>query len=88
MPFDASRWYSAAGIRPPRPAMRRDAKRHGRSLNAEILDLLTDEARLALRRLEMKRHLPELRKLREEIARKHPTRLDCTALIREDRDSR
>jgi len=53
--------------------MRRDAKRHGRSLNAEILDLLTDE---------------ELRKLREEIARKHPTRLDCTALIREDRDSR
>jgi len=68
--------------------MRRDAKRHGRSLNAEILDLLTDEARLALRRLEMKRHLPELRKLREEIARKYPTRLDSTALIREDRDSR
>ncbi len=68
--------------------LQKSAKSNGRSLNAEILSILTDELNLAIRRLEMKRSLPELTKLRQEIAAKHPVQINSVDLIREDRDSR
>jgi plasmid stability protein len=68
--------------------LKRDAKQHGRSLNAEILDALGDKTTLALRRMRMKREIKDFKKVREEISRKYPSLLDSTDLIREDRDSR
>ena len=64
------------------------AQSHGQSLNGEILSLLSREAELETRRLEMQRNLPRFVKLVDRIARKHPTKLDSTDLIREDRDLR
>ncbi len=68
--------------------LKESAKGHGRSLNAEILAILTDEDGWARRRVAMAQALPELRRMREEIARKYPHAPDSTELIREDRDSR
>lgn len=68
--------------------LRRDAKRHGRSLNAEILAMLADKADMARRRASAAKALEELAKLREEIAREYPNQPDSADLIREDRDSR
>ncbi len=68
--------------------LKQDAKRHRRSINAEILAMLADRAEMARRRAEAAKVIAELRKLREEIARKHPAQLDSVALIREDRDNR
>lgn len=65
-------------------ALRRDAERSGRSLNAEILAMIADRnhtrrtRRAAMRRID---------KLREEIARKFPNQPDSVDLIREDRES-
>lgn len=64
------------------------AEKHGRSLNGEVLSILSDGTSLALRRLEMKRDLARFRKLRDGIAGRYPTGLDSAALIREDRESR
>lgn len=64
------------------------ARNHGHSLNGEILSLLSREAELEARRLEMQRNLPRFVKLVDRIARKRPTRLDSVDLIREDRDLR
>lgn len=64
------------------------ARSNGRSFNGEVLSILSDEAKLALRRIEMRRDLPRFRKFRDKLARKTPSRLDSVALIREDRDSR
>jgi plasmid stability protein len=68
--------------------LRRDAKRHGRSLNAEVLAMLADKAEMARRRAEAAKAMQEIGKLREEIARKYPNQPDSVALIREDRESR
>jgi plasmid stability protein len=68
--------------------LKQDAKRHRRSLNAEILALLADKADMARRRAQAARVIPELRRLRAEIARKYPPQPDSADLIREDRDSR
>jgi len=68
--------------------LRQDAKRNRRSLNAEILAMLSDKAEMARRRAEAAKVIPELRKIREEIARKYPNQPDSVDLIREDRDSR
>lgn len=68
--------------------LRRSAKSHRRSLNAEILAMLSDEDAWTRRRLEIGKTLPELRRMREEIARKYPNAPDSVELIREDRDSR
>ncbi|HEV2425733.1 MAG TPA: Arc family DNA-binding protein [Terriglobia bacterium] len=64
------------------------ARNHGQSLNGEILSLLSREAKLESRRLDMQRNLPRFVKLVDEIASKHPTRLNSTDLIREDRELR
>jgi len=66
----------------------RFARRHGRSLNAEILTILADKAEMTRRRAEAAKVIPRLRKLREEIDRKYPNQPDSVNLIREGRDSR
>jgi plasmid stability protein len=68
--------------------MKESAKRRGRSLNAEILAILSDEDGWTRRRLAIAETIPELRRMREEIARKYPNAPDSVELIREDRDSR
>ncbi|HUI40449.1 MAG TPA: Arc family DNA-binding protein [Terriglobia bacterium] len=68
--------------------MQERAKSHALSLNAEVLDILSREAELERRRLEMQRNLPAFFKLVDRIARKHPTKLNSVDLIREDRDTR
>ena len=67
--------------------LRKSAKKHHRSLNGEILEILTYHAEGERRRKRLKRLLPELRRMREEIARKYPNAPDSVQLIREDRDS-
>ena len=68
--------------------LRRSAKRRGRSLNAEILSLLTDEDAWARRRWELAAVIPELARGRERLARKYPGLPDSVSSIREDRDRR
>ena len=68
--------------------LRQDAKRHRRSLNAEILAMLADKAAMARRRASAVKAMREIDKLREEIAREHPSQPDSVELIREDRDTR
>jgi plasmid stability protein len=68
--------------------LKRDAKRNGRSLNAEVLALLADKAQMAQRRVRAAKAMDEIDRIREEIARKHPHQPDSAELIREDRDSR
>jgi plasmid stability protein len=68
--------------------LRARAKSYGRSLNAEILDILAEKDSWEMRRQEIAKVLPELRRMREEIAREHPNASDSVELIRELRDSR
>jgi plasmid stability protein len=68
--------------------LRARARSYGRSLNAEILDILGEKDNWEMRRREIAKVLPELRRVREEVAREHPGAPDSVALIREDRDSR
>jgi plasmid stability protein len=68
--------------------LKRDAKRHRRSLNAEILALFADKAEMARRRASAAKAMTEIDRIREEIARKYPNQPDSAELIREDRDSR
>jgi plasmid stability protein len=64
------------------------AKRNHRSLNSEILTILTAEDGWVRRRLEIAAVLPGLAKAREEIAREYPNALESVDFIREDRGSR
>ena len=68
--------------------LRRDAKRHGRSLNAEFLAMLAEKKEMARRRAGAARAMKRIDKIREEIAKKYPNQPDSVDLIREDRDSR
>jgi plasmid stability protein len=68
--------------------LRENARSHRRSLNSEILAILTDEDGWARRRLEIAAVLPELDAARQELARKYPHLIDSVPLIREDRDTR
>jgi len=68
--------------------LKASARTNNRSLNAEILAVLTDEDAWKLRRLRIAAVLPELVKARAELARKYPNAPDSAELIREDRDSR
>jgi len=69
-------------------SLRESAKRHGRSLNAEILAILSDEDGWIRRRLEIAAALPELDRAREAVAKKYPGMTESVELIREDRDQR
>jgi plasmid stability protein len=64
------------------------ARSRRRSLNAEILAILSDDDGWALRRLETAAAIPRLRRIRERLARKYPNQPDSVDLIREDRDGR
>ena len=64
------------------------AERRGCSLNAEVLNILAEEDNLEIRRQEITKVLPKLRRLRARIARKFPNAPDSVAMIREDRDGR
>lgn len=68
--------------------LKRSAKAHGRSLNAEVVAILSDEDGWTTRRLQIAATLPELDKARAELARKYPHAPESIELIREDRDRR
>ncbi len=69
-------------------ALKRDAKKHGRSLNAELLAIVADRAEMARRHARAAKAMVHIDLIREEIARQYPDQLDSADLIREDRDSR
>jgi plasmid stability protein len=64
------------------------AKQHKRSLNAELLVVLANEAQQAQRRRRMARAIRKLDRLREEVSKKYPVNYEMWELIREDRDTR
>jgi plasmid stability protein len=64
------------------------AKQHKRSLNAELLVVLGNEAQQAQRRRRMVRAIRKLDRLREEVSKKYPVNYEMWELIREDRDAR
>ena len=68
--------------------LKESARRNQRSLNAEILAVLSDEDGWKLRRLQIATVMPELAKARAELAKKYPNAPDSVELIREDRDRR
>ncbi len=68
--------------------LKESAGRNHRSLNAEILAILADEDGWARRRLQIAAVMPELDRVRRELAKKYPNAPDSVELIREDRDSR
>ena len=68
--------------------LQESAKQHGRSVNAEFLELLNDEDAWAVRRLRIRSAIPKLRRLRKEIAKKFPVKYEMLELIRESRESR
>jgi plasmid stability protein len=68
--------------------LQESAKQHGRSMNAEFLELLNDEDAWAARRFRIRSAIPKLRRLRGEIAKKFPVKYEMLELIREGRASR
>jgi plasmid stability protein len=68
--------------------LRESAKSHQRSLNSEILTILTDEDGWVRRRLSIAAVLPELEPARKGLAKKYPHLVNSADLIREDRDTR
>jgi plasmid stability protein len=69
-------------------ALKHDAKRNHRSLNAEILAMLRDKADMARRRERAAEAMKRLDVLQAHIAREFPHQPSSVELIREDRDSR
>ncbi|HEV2416838.1 MAG TPA: Arc family DNA-binding protein [Terriglobia bacterium] len=65
-----------------------EARRNHRSLNSEILAILSDEDSWAIRRLEIDSVMSELRPLRKRIRRKYPNAPDSVELLREIRNER
>jgi hypothetical protein len=68
--------------------LQQDAKRNRRSINAQILSLLAENATMNRRRRHAAKVMKRIVKIREEIAAKYPNQPDSVDLIREDRDSR
>lgn len=62
-------------------AIRREAKKHGRSLNSQIIQTLQSEAA----EVERRRRLGDLRKELDRFAASLPPLDDSTLLIRQDR---
>jgi len=69
-------------------SLQQDAKRSGRSLNAEILALLADEDAWNRRRWQLAEAIPRLAAARKALAKKYPNLRESVTSIREDRDSR
>ena len=68
--------------------LQESARRSGRSLNAEFLEILNDDDAWAVRRFRIRSAIPKLRRLRKEIAKKFPVKYEMLELIREGRESR
>jgi plasmid stability protein len=68
--------------------LKKDAKRLGRSLNAEFLAMARDRAEAARRRRRATKAMGELDRMREELARKYPNAPESVEIIREIRDTR
>jgi plasmid stability protein len=68
--------------------LKRSAKAHRRSLNAEVVAILADEDAWIRRRLKIDAVLAELKPVQEVIRRRYPTAPDSTELIRELRNGR
>lgn len=68
--------------------LKRSAKVHGRSVNAEVVAILSDEDSWAIRRLEIDSVMSELRPLRKRIRRKYPNAPNSVELLREIRNER
>jgi plasmid stability protein len=66
-------------------ALRRRARRDGRSLNALICEILTREARNEERRERSRAQRPRMEALREAIYRRYGEGTPSEKLIREDR---
>jgi len=69
-------------------ALKREAKRNHRSLNAEVLALLRDKAEMARRRARAAQAMKRLDVLQTELVRDFPNQPSSVELIREDRDLR
>ena len=68
--------------------LQQDAKQDRRTINAQILVLLADNAAMNRRRRHAAKVMKRIVKIREEVAAKCPNQPDSVDLIREDRDSR
>ncbi len=66
--------------------LKRSAKAHGRSLNAEVVAILSDEDGWTRRRLEIDKVIAELRPVRDAIRKEYPKAPDSVDLIRELRN--
>jgi antitoxin FitA len=69
-------------------ALRHEADEHGRSLNAEILAILSEEAQQVRQRRNLGKVISRINRLREEVAMRYPNQPDSADLIREIRESR
>jgi plasmid stability protein len=69
-------------------ALRHEADEHGRSLNAEILAILSEEAQQVRQRRNLGKVISRINGLREEVARRYPNQPDSVEVSREDRDSK
>jgi hypothetical protein len=68
--------------------LQQEAKRNRRSVNAQILRLLADNAAMNRRRRRMKRAIRKLDRLREEVSKKYPANYEMLEFIREEREGR
>jgi plasmid stability protein len=68
--------------------LKKDARRLGRSLNAEFLDMARDRAEATRRRRQATKAMRELDRMREGLARKYPNAPESVEIIREIRDTR
>ncbi len=67
--------------------LRRNARRHGRSLNAELLAMLAEKKETVRRRAGAAKAMKRIDELWSRIAKRYPHQPDSAALIREDRDN-
>jgi hypothetical protein len=68
--------------------LQQDAKQNRRSINAQILSLLADNAAVNRRRRHAAKVMERIVKIRDEVAAKYPNQPDSAYLIREDRNGR
>jgi plasmid stability protein len=68
--------------------LKQSAKAHGRSLNAEVVAILSGEDGWTWRRLKIDSVLHDLRPVQAAICKRYPKAPDSTELIREIRGGR
>ena len=65
-----------------------ECRMYFRSVNAEVLKMISERVEMNRRRRQAAKVIQKLRKEREHIAREYPHQPDSADLVREDRDSR